>query len=117
MADINKDKDGQGVGIGLEQPGREEGGEGGEGAVMCPGAEAALVASTRAGGVIAPNQQSLRELRRAVAFHDQIEANVAAGEGVTALAARTYACKWLVRAARAVVLHPGDYSPRGRLDS
>ena len=88
-----------------------------EGATACPDAEAAMDANGQTGGAMLPSQQSLHELRRAVAFHDQVEANVKAGEGVTAVAARNYARRWVVRAARAVVLHPGDYSPRGRLDS
>lgn len=55
---------------------------------------------------IIPTQQSLLELRRAVAFCEQVESSINAGEGVTAFAARTFSRKWLFRAAKGVVCPP-----------
>lgn len=63
------------------------------------------------------NLQALHELRRAVAFHDEVAASVQAGEGVTAAAAVSFAQKWLLRAARGAVLQMGDQLPQRSLDS
>ena len=62
-------------------------------------------------------QQAMQELRKAVAFHDQIAASVRGGEGITAKAASQFAQKWLLRAAKGVVIDVAEQVPQRHLDA
>lgn len=61
-------------------------------------------------------QQAMQELRKAVAFHDQIAASVRGGEGTTAIAASQFAQKWLLQAAKRVVIDVAERVPQRRMD-